>query len=197
MKRMTEEKAEQMLAFIADKFDANNLPFDDVATFELFQRADTDGIFMMESEWDKYDLLQIKPKDMDELTATIALSHGLAVNPYIYTYLKIQKIHPFTYPRFTEMERVKEILSDTHGILLWKEQKEEIIAYIDSLSEEEKERYKSAIKIVLHEIELRQHSLSNRKFFRNRAMICYKLAYIKTHMPDEFTEYYKKLCSTD
>ena len=197
MKRMTEEKAEQMLAFIADKFDANNLPFDDVATFELFQRADTDGIFMMESEWDKYDLLQIKPKDMDELTATIALSHGLAVNPYIYTYLKIQNIQPFTYPRFTEMERVKEILSDTHGILLWKEQKEEIIAYIDSLSEEEKERYKSAIKIVLHEIELRQHSLSNRKFFRNRAMICYKLAYIKTHMPDEFTEYYTKLCSAD
>ena len=197
MKRMTEEKAEQMLAFIADKFDANNLPFDDVATFELFQRADTDGIFMMESEWDKYDLRQIKPKNMDELTATIALSHGLAVNPYIYTYLKIQKIQPFTYPRFTEMERVKEILSDTHGILLWKEQKEEIIAYIDSLSEEEKESYKSAIKIVLHEIELGQHSLSNRKFFRNRAMICYKLAYIKTHMPDEFTEYYKKLCSTD
>ena len=197
MKRMTEEKALLMLDFIADKFDVNNLPFDDVATFELFQRADTDGIFMMESEWDKYDLRQIKPKNMDELTATIALSHGLAVNPYIYTYLKIEKIQPFTYPRFTEMDRVKEILSDTHGILLWKEQKEEIIAYIDSLSEEEKERYKSAIKIVLHEIELRQHSLSNRKFFRNRAMICYKLAYIKTHMPDEFTEYYKKLCSTD
>ena len=47
MKRMTEEKAEQMLAFIADKFDANNLPFDDVATFELFQRADTDGILSL------------------------------------------------------------------------------------------------------------------------------------------------------
>lgn len=186
MKRMTEEKAQQMLAFIADKFDVNNLPLDDAATFELFQRADTDGIFMMESEWDKYDLRQIKPKNMDELTATIALSHGLAVNPYIYTYLKIQEVQPFTYPRFTEMERVKEILSDTHGILLWKEQKEEILAYIDSLSDEEKELYKSAIKIVLHEIELRQHSLSNRRFFRNRAMICYKLAYIKVHMPDDF-----------
>ena len=186
MKRMTEEKAEQMLAFIADKFDTNNLPFDDAATFELFQRADTDGIFMMESEWDKYDLCQIKPKNMDELIATIALSHGLAVNPYIYTYLKIQEIQPFTYPRFTEMKRVKEILSDTHGMLLWKEQKEEILAYIDSLSDEEKERYSSAIKIVLHEIELRQHSLSNRKFFRNRAMICYKLAYIKAHMPEDF-----------
>lgn len=195
MKRMTEEKAEQMLAFIADKFDANNLPFDDVATFEVFQHADTDGIFMMESEWDKYDLLQIKPKDMDELTATIALSHGLAVNPYIYTYLKIQKIQPFTYPRFTEMDKVKEILSDTHGILLWKEQKEEIMAYINSLPDKEKERYSSAIKIVLHEIELRQHSLSSRKFFRNRAKICYKLAYIKAHMPEDFERLRMKLCN--
>ena len=53
---------------------------------------------------------------MDELTATIALSHGLTVNPYIYTYLKIQEIQPFTYPRFTEMKRVKEILSDTQRI---------------------------------------------------------------------------------
>ena len=194
MKRMTEEKAKQMFAFIADKFDANNLPLDDSSTFELFQRADTDGIFMMESEWDKYDLRQIKPKNMDELTAAIALSHGLAVNPYIYTYLKIQKIQPFTYPRFTEMERVKEILSDTHGMLLWKEQKEEILAYIDSLSDEEKEQYSSAIKIVLHEIELRQHSLSSRKFFRNRAKICYKLAYIKAHMPEDFERLRAELC---
>ncbi len=195
MKRMTEEKAKQMFAFIADKFDANNLPLDDSSTFELFQRADTDGIFMMESEWDKYDLRQIKPKNMDELTATIALSHGLAVNPYIYTYLKIQKIQPFTYPRFTEMERVKEILSDTHGMLLWKEQKDEILAYIDSLSDEEKERYSSAIKIVLHEIDLRQHSLSNRKFFRNRALICYKQAYIKVHMPNDFERLRVELCN--
>lgn len=195
MKRMTEEKAQQMLTFIADKFDTNNLPLDDALTFELFQQADTDGIFMMESEWDKYDLRQIKPKNMDELTASLALSHGLAVNPYIYTYLKIQEVQPFTYPRFTEMERVKEILSDTHGILLWKEQKNDILTYIDSLSDEEKERYSSAIKIVLHEIELRQHSLSNRKFFRNRAMICYKLAYIKAHMPDDFERLRAELCN--
>ena len=192
---MTEEKAQQMLTFIADKFDTNNLPLDDALTFELFQQADTDGIFMMESEWDKYDLRQIKPKNMDELTASLALSHGLAVNPYIYTYLKIQEVQPFTYPRFTEMERVKEILSDTHGILLWKEQKNDILTYIDSLSDEEKERYSSAIKIVLHEIELRQHSLSNRKFFRNRAMICYKLAYIKAHMPEDFERLRMKLCN--
>ena len=191
MKRMTEEKAKQMLAFIANKSEANNIPLDDSATFELFQRADTDGIFMMESEWDKYDLLQIKPKDMDELTATIALSHGLAVNPYIYTYMKVRKVQPFTYPHYTELEKVNSILSDTHGILLWQEQKEAILEYFGSMSELEREQNKNAIKIVLREIELRKHSLSNRAFFRNRALLCYKLAYIKVHhreLFDKFTE---------
>lgn len=194
MKRMTEEKAEQMLAFFANDVDFDNIPLDDAKTYELFQRADTDGIFMFESEWDKYDLWQIKPKDMEELTATMAFSHGLAVNPYIYTYMKILKVHPFTYPRFTELEKVNSILSDTHGILLWKEQKEDILEYFDSMSELEREQNKNAIKIVLHEIELRGHSLSNRKFFRNRALICYKLAYIKAHMPEDFCYYHSKLC---
>ena len=195
MNRMTEEKAEQMLAFFANDVDFDNIPLDDAKTYELFQRADTDGIFMFESEWDKYDLRQIKPKDMEELTATMAFSHGLAVNPYIYTYMKILKVHPFTYPRFTELEKVNSILSDTHGTLLWKEQKEDILEYFDSMSELEREQNKNAIKIVLHEIELRGHSLSNRKFFRNRALICYKLAYIKAHMPEDFCYYHSKLCT--
>lgn len=68
------------------------------------------------------------------------------------------------------MERVKEILSDTHGMLLWKEQKEEIIAYIDSLSNEDKDRYSSAIKIVIHEIELRQHSLLKQKILSKQSI---------------------------
>ena len=189
MKRMTEEKVEQMLAFFANDIDFENIPLDDAKTYELFQNADTDGIFMMESDWDKYDLQQIKPKNLDELTATMAFSHGLAVNPYIYTYLKIQEIHPFTYPRFTEMPKVKEILSDTHGILLWKEQKEEILTYIDSLNDSEKEYYKMAIRIVLHEIELRSTSLSSRSFFKKRALLCYKQAFIKAHMPDKFENF--------
>jgi DNA polymerase-3 subunit alpha len=88
------------------------LPLDDSLTYDVFQKADTDGTLMMESAWDKYDLLQVKPKDFNELTATIAMSHGLAVNPYLYTYIKIENIKPFTYPRFIEMPKVKEILSD-------------------------------------------------------------------------------------
>ena len=149
---------------------------------------------MMESEWDKYDLLQVKPRDFDELAATIAMSHGLAVNPYLYTYIKIEKVKPFTYPKFVEMTRIKKILNDTRGMLLWKEQKEEILEFIDTLSGEKKEKYKMAIRIIIHEIELRSNTLSSRTFFRKRALLCYKLAYIKTYMPEEFEEKWRILC---
>ena len=36
MKRMTEEKAEQMLAFFANDVDFDNIPLDDAKTYELF-----------------------------------------------------------------------------------------------------------------------------------------------------------------
>ncbi|MBQ8467370.1 MAG: hypothetical protein IJ546_06715 [Prevotella sp.] len=194
MTRMTDEKAERMLAFFAEKIDFENIPLDDKETYEIFQKADTDGIYMMESEWDKYDLLQVKPRDFDELAATIAMSHGLAVNPYLYTYIKIEKVKPFTYPKFVEMTRIKKILNDTRGMLLWKEQKEEILEFIDTLSGEKKEKYKMAIRIIIHEIELRSNTLSSRTFFRKRALLCYKLAYIKTYMPEEFEEKWRILC---
>jgi DNA polymerase-3 subunit alpha len=194
MKRITEEKAECLLTFFSEKIDLENLPLDDKETYEIFQRADTDGIFMMESEWDKYDLAQVKPKNFDELVAILAMSHNPIINPYLYTYIKIEKIKPFTYPRFLENPKINEILSDTRGMLLWKEQKEEILEYIDSLPEEERETYKMAIKIILHEIELRSNTLSSRKFFRKRALLCYRLAYIKAHMPKDFSEYRSRLC---
>ena len=194
MKRITEEKAERLLTFFSERIDLENLPLDDKETYELFQRADTDGIFMMESEWDKYDLAQVKPKNFDELAAILAMSHNPIINPYLYTYIKIEKIKPFTYPRFLENPKINEILSDTRGMLLWKEQKEEILECIDSLSVEERETYKMAIKIILHEIELRSNTLSSRKFFRKRALLCYRLAYIKAHMSKDFDEYRSRLC---
>lgn len=194
MKRITEEKAERFLTFFSERIDLENLPLDDKETYEIFQRADTDGIFMMESEWDKYDLAQVKPKNFDELVAILAMNHNPIINPYLYTYIKIEKIKPFTYPRFLENPKINEILSDTRGMLLWKEQKEEILEYIDSLSVEEKETYRMAIKIILHEIELRSNTLSSRKFFRKRALLCYRLAYIKAHMSKDFDEYRSRLC---
>ena len=186
MKRMKEIDVKALFAFVADVIDIETIPHDDQKTYNLLARADTNGVYMLESDWDKYDLMQIKPKDFDELTACIALSHNPSMNPYIYTYLKIQKVKPFTFPRFSEIDEVRNILKDSHGMLLYKEQAEAITHHIASMSEEYKTDHAMAIKIITHEIEKRKDTLSERTFFRARALLCYRNAYIKANYPNLF-----------
>ena len=93
---MTQEKAEQLIKLASAYIDFSQMPLDDGPTCRIFQEADTDGIYMMESEWDKYDLLQSRRSNFDELAATVAFSHTPVSNPYIYTYMKVQKVQPFT-----------------------------------------------------------------------------------------------------
>ena len=186
MKRMKEINVKALFAFVTDVIDVEAIPLDDQKTYNLLARADTDGVYMLESDWDKYDLLQIQPKDFDELTACIALSHNPSMNPYIYTYLKIQKVKPFTFPRFSEIDEVRNILKDSHGMLLYKEQAEAITHHIASMSEEYKTDHAMAIKIITHEIEKRKDTLSERTFFRARALLCYRNAYIKANYPNLF-----------
>lgn len=186
MKRMKEIDVKALFAFVADVINIENIPLDNQKTYNLLARADTDGVYMLESDWDKYDLLQIQPKDFDEMTACIALSHNPSMNPYIYTYLKIQKVKPFTFPRFSEIDEVRNILKDSHGMLLYKEQAEAITHHIASMSEEYKTDHAMAIKIITHEIEKRKDTLSERTFFRARALLCYRNAYIKANYPNLF-----------
>lgn len=56
-----EKEVKQMFTFFSSSIDLENLNLDDEKTYELIQNAETDGIYMMESAWDKYDLFQIKP----------------------------------------------------------------------------------------------------------------------------------------
>ena len=186
MKRMKEINVKALFDFVADVINIETIPLDDQKTYNLLARADTDGVYMMETDWDKYDLLQIQPRDFDELTACVALSHNPSMNPYIYTYLKIQKVQPFTFPRFSEIDAVRDILKDSHGMLLYKEQAEDISHHIASMSEEGKKEHAMAIKILIREIEKRKDTLSERTFFRARALLCYRNAYIKANYPNLF-----------
>ena len=60
---------------------------DDEATCALLQRGDTDGIFFMESRYDKYNLQLLKPSCMAELTAACAMTHPLTCEK-IYLYMR-------------------------------------------------------------------------------------------------------------
>lgn len=185
MRRMKEADAMELFASVTDIIDIDSIPFDDNKTYELLSNGDTDGVYMMESNWDKYDLLQIKPKNFDELIACVAFSHNLLLNPYIYTYLKMKEVHPFTYPIYTKIEYVESVLKDTYGLLVYQHQAIQISDYIEVMSNEEKDTYKLAIRIMKNEIERRKRTLGDYSFFEKKGIVMlsygvYKIQYART-----------------
>jgi len=186
MKRRTGlDTAASIIRYIDEHFNLQP-PHDDAQTYEMISRGETDGIFMMETEWDKYDLQQIRPQNLDELTAAIALSHDSQINPYIYPYIKRTRIHPFTKPEYIQVPAIEQILQCSRGMLLYKEQSDHIRQIISSLGEKEKKRYALGIRIITSEIEHREGSLANLSFAKERAVCCYKMAYLKAHLPKKF-----------
>lgn len=194
MKRMKEADAMKLFASVADIIDIDSIPLDDDKTYELLSNGDTDGVYMMESNWDKYDLLQIKPKNFEELIACVAFSHNSLLNPYIYTYLKMKEVHPFTYPIYTKIEYVESVLKDTYGLLVYQHQAAQISDYIEGMSNEEKETYKFAIRIMKSEIERRKRILADYSFFEKRTLLCYRMAYIKSNLPEHFSLFMAERC---
>lgn len=194
MRRMKEADAKDLFASVSKRIDIEAIPLDDYKTYELLSNGDTDGVYMMESNWDKYDLLQIKPKNFEELIACVAFSHNSLLNPYIYTYLKMKEVHPFTYPIYTKIEYVESVLKDTYGLLVYQHQAIQISDFIEGMSNEEKETYKLAIRIMKNEIERRKRTLADYSFFEKRALLCYRMAYIKSNMPEHFSLFMAERC---
>ena len=194
MRRMKEADAKELFASVTDRIDIDSIPLDDDKTYELLSNGDTEGVYMMETNWDKYDLLQIKPKNLEELVACITFSHNLSLNPYIYTYLKMKEVHPFTYPIYTRIEYVESVLKETYGLLVYQHQAAQISDYIEGMSNEEKETYKLAIRILKSEIERRKRTLADYSFFEKRALLCYRMAYIKSNLPEHFSLFMSERC---
>lgn len=197
MRRMKEADAKDLFASVSKRIDIEAIPLDDYKTYELLSNGDTDGVYMMESNWDKYDLLQIKPKNFEELIACVAFSHNSLLNHYIYTYLKMKEVHPFTYPIYTKIEYVESVLKDTYGLLVYQHQAIQISDFIEGMSNEEKETYKLAIRIMKNEIERRKRTLADYSFFEKRALLCYRMAYIKSNLPEHFSLFMEERCKKD
>lgn len=101
-----------------ENIDIDDLPFDDEATFEIFGTGRTLGVFQFESDAMRDYLMQLKPKNIEEITAMNALYRpGPMENipDYIdrkYGRKKIQYIHPV----------MEKSLSNTYGIIVYQEQ---------------------------------------------------------------------------
>ena len=99
-------------------FDLMKIPMNDAKTFECIQKADTMGVFQLESDGMKNLIKKLQPSCFDDIVATIALFRpGPMDNIPLYLENKmhpekIKTLHPVLDP----------IVKSTYGILIYQEQ---------------------------------------------------------------------------
>ena len=191
MKRMTEEKALLLLAGVDEALKKCDFNYEDAATYRLLQEGKTDGVFFMEGAFNQYDLRQLMPTNLDELTAACAFSHPLT-NDGIYKYLKNKEIR--SDGDYYGIPEVDEVLKETNGIFLYKEQGQEIEERLDKILASDKTELHSQAGFIKSDIRKHQDRIVKREYIARRAKLVYRLAYIKVHLPDDFHRLYEKLC---
>jgi DNA polymerase-3 subunit alpha len=98
--------------------DLDNIPLDDVKTFELYQKGETIGTFQFESEGMQKHLKDLKPDCFEDLIAMNALYRPGPME-YIPNYIKRKHGTEAVHYDLAEMD---EFLKDTYGITVYQEQ---------------------------------------------------------------------------
>ncbi len=100
------------------EIDINQIPMDDQATFNLYSRGETTGLFQFESPGMKKYLKDLKPNRFEDLIAMNALYRP---GPMEYIPKFIKRKHgeeQITY----DLPEMEEYLKDTYGITVYQEQ---------------------------------------------------------------------------
>ncbi len=100
------------------------IPTEDSATYEMFCRADTVGVFQIESRAQMSMLPRLQPRKFYDLVIEIGLVRpGPIVGDMVHPYLRRRMgLEPITYPS----EAVRRVLERTLGIPIWQEQAMEL-----------------------------------------------------------------------
>jgi len=94
------------------------IPLDDVQTFELYQRGDTNGTFQFESDGMQMYLRDLKPDKFEDLIAMNALYRPGPIE-YIPNFIKRKNgQEPITF----DVPDMEEYLGETYGITVYQEQ---------------------------------------------------------------------------
>ncbi|HXU48000.1 MAG TPA: DNA polymerase III subunit alpha, partial [Candidatus Binatia bacterium] len=102
------------------KVDLESLPLDDKATYDLFSRAEVTGIFQFESHGMRDILRQYQPSRLEDLTALNALYRPGPIQGGMIPDFIARK-HGKKEVKY-DLPELKEILSETWGVILYQEQ---------------------------------------------------------------------------
>ncbi|WP_250436192.1 error-prone DNA polymerase [Caballeronia sp. ATUFL_F2_KS9A] len=103
-----------------ERFEMQDIPAEDEATYEMISRADTVGVFQIESRAQMSMLPRMKPREFYDLVIEVAIVRpgpiqGGAVHPYLR---RRQGLEPVSYPS----DALKTALGRTLGVPIFQEQ---------------------------------------------------------------------------
>jgi DNA polymerase-3 subunit alpha len=193
------------------KIDIENIPLDDKETYKSLQRGETIGVFQLESEGLRRYLKQLKPNELEDIIAMVALYRPGPMQ-FIPDYIagkqkkkRIEYLHP----------KLKPILESTYGVCIYQEQLMQIARDLAGFSLSEADVLRKAVGKKIKSLLLEQKEklitgmmkngiekeiaqkiwewiLPFARYGFNRshscayALIAYQTAYLKTQFPVEF-----------
>ncbi|MBU1003583.1 MAG: DNA polymerase III subunit alpha [Proteobacteria bacterium] len=193
--------------------DLDTLALDDKATYELYSRGDTDGIFQVESDGMRKYLRMLRPSCFDDVIAMLALYRpGPLGSGMVDEFIKRKHGEvPVIYP----LPSLEPVLRDTYGVIVYQEQVMKIAQVVarytlggadllrramgkknaEAMAEQRAVFYKGAsendvskekAKEIFDLMEMFAAYGFNKSHSAAYALISYHTAYLKTHYPTEF-----------
>jgi error-prone DNA polymerase len=108
-----------------ERLDLSRVPLDDEETYKSIRRAETTGVFQIESRAQMQMLPRTRPENLDDLTVQVALVRpgpiqGGAVHPYIERRKRLREERGYEIPY--EHPSLRPVLEDTLGTIVYQEQ---------------------------------------------------------------------------
>ncbi|HXR13959.1 MAG TPA: DNA polymerase III subunit alpha [Solirubrobacteraceae bacterium] len=120
------ERSVELIARTRGKrIDLSRIPFDDPATFAAIQRAETTGVFQVESRAQMQSLRRTRPENLAELAIQVAIIRpgpiqGGAVNPYIERRQRLREDPGYEPPSLHPS--LAGVLRETLGTIIFQDQ---------------------------------------------------------------------------
>jgi error-prone DNA polymerase len=155
---------ERCVDLIADargqRIDLSRIEFDDAETFKAIRRADTVGVFQIESRAQMQSLKRTLPRDLDDLTIQVAIVRpgpiqGGAINPYIERRRRLREDPDYEVPY--PHPALRPALEATLGTVIFQDQVMEVAQDFAGFSVGEAEGLRRAMSRKRSEEALQSH----------------------------------------
>jgi len=206
-----EDTLNKIYAIYKKQIEIENLPLNDKKTFQLLSKGDSVGVFQLESEGMRRCLRELKPNNLEDIIAILALYRPGPMQ-FISDYIagkrgkkKMGYLHP----------KLKPILESTYGVLIYQEQVMQIAQQLAGFTLGEADVLRKAIGKKIRELLVSQKEKFiqgckknqipedvaikiwnwfepfarysfNRSHAAAYAIIAYQTAFLKAHYPLEF-----------